>query len=382
METHKKEFFELPDDIVFLNGAYMSPQLKSVAQIGIENLRKKGDPSKMDDSDFFGGRLLLKQRFAQLIAAETHQRIAIIPSVSYGIATAVQNIPFQKKDEIVVLEEQFPSNYYAWKQLERETGVTVVTVKAPPLAKGRGAAWNDAVLAAINHRTKAVAMPQVHWADGTWFDLKAVKNRCDEVGAYLIIDGTQSVGAMPFSVDEIRPDALICGGYKWLMGGYGLGVAYFGERFDGGRPLENNWMNHEGAEDFATLSKYNENFKPMAERYNVGESSNFILTNMLSEAIRQLLEWTPEAIQQYCRSITELALRTLEEKGYYVESPDFRGHHLFGIYPMQNDNLEAIKIKLKREKIAVSYRGDAIRVSPNVYNTRAELEKLVACLVS
>ena len=296
----QKNLFSLSEDSTYLNCATMSAQMKSVEKIGIKNLLKKSNPFLIEGKDFFEDRELLKQRFAQLIEAPHPQSVAIIPSVSYGIATVAKNIHFEKGEEIVILGEQFPSNYFAWKQLEKEKGIIIKTVKAPEIEKGRGAKWNQALLEAISSKTKMVSMPIVHWTDGTLFDMMAIRRRTNEVEAYLIIDGTQSIGAMPFSISVIQPDALICAGYKWLMGSYGLGLAYYGERFYNGSPLENNWISHEGSEDFSNLVNYNENFKPKSARYDMGESSNFVFTPMLSEAIRQLLIWTPKAIQEYC----------------------------------------------------------------------------------
>lgn len=377
----QKHLFSLPEDIVYLNGAYMSAQLLNVGKIGVENLNKKATPFIISEADFFSEKKIVKQRFAQLIEAPDSQCIALVPSVSYGIAITVKNIPFQKGDEIILLEEQFPSNYYSWKQLEKETGVVIKIIKAPSLAHGRAKRWNEALLEAINKKTKVVAIPHIHWADGTRFDLETIRMRTNDFGAYLIIDGTQSVGALPFSVAKIQPDALICGGYKWLMGPYGLGVAYFGEKFHLGMPLENNWMNHQGSEDFSNLVNYNENFKPKATRYDVGESSNFILTPMLSEGIRQLLEWSPTRIQAYCESITKDALEKLENMGYFVEEPKWRAHHLFGVYLPEGKNIQSLKKAISEKNIIVSYRGKAIRVSPYLYNTKVDVEKLISCFI-
>ena len=288
--TNQRHLFELPEEVIYLNGAYMSPQLKSVSETGIKNLLRKANPAAITERDFFSEREQLKASFAELIHVPHPDSIAIIPSVSYGVANALKNIPFQSGDEIVVLEEQFPSNYYAWKQLEKEKGVRIATINAPGLQKDRARIWNEQILDAIGPQTRAVAIPYIHWADGTLFDLKAIRERTHTVDAYLIIDGTQSVGAMPFSVTEIQPDALICGGYKWLLGPYSLGLAYYGERFYEGTPVENNWITHQDSDNFAQLVHYNENFRPMANRYDVGESSNFILTPMLLRAIQQLLE--------------------------------------------------------------------------------------------
>lgn len=381
MLLQQKHLFNLSDDVTYLNCATMSAQLRSVEAIGIENLQKKSNPHQIESRHFFEDRKQLKERFAKLIDVEDHDTVCIIPSVSYGIATVIKNIHFNKADEVIILEEQFPSNFYAWKALEKEKGVTIKVIAAPPLQENRGDIWNEKILNAITPKTKAVAIPNVHWADGTKFNLESIRARSKEVNAYLIIDGTQSVGAIPISIKKLQPDALICAGYKWLMGAYGLGMAYYGERFYDGRPLENNWINHEGSDDFTKLVQYNEAFRPKATRFDMGESSNFIHVPMLAEGIRQLLEWTPSAIQEYCESISSEGIRQLRNHGYFVEEDSNRGHHLFGIYCDNVKPIEVIKRSLAEKNIAVSYRGKAVRVAPNVYNSATDIEKLLSCFI-
>ena len=131
--THQKNLFSLPEEPTYLNGAYMSPQLRSVEAIGIKNLQRKATPFEITPEDFFSEKEVLRDQFAQLIDAPDAQYVAIIPSVSYGIANAMKNIPFEQGDEIVVLEEQFPSNYYSWKELEASTGIHIVTITAPEI---------------------------------------------------------------------------------------------------------------------------------------------------------------------------------------------------------------------------------------------------------
>jgi len=381
MLENQKHLFSLSKEFTYLNCATMSAQLKSVEKVGIENLKKKNNPYLIEGAHFFTDKKILKARFAALIDAPDSESIAIISSVSYGMACVAKNISFEKGDEIILLQEQFPSNFYTWKQLEKEKGVVIKTIVAPPIGPERGLKWNEKLLEAISSKTKMVSIPNVHWTDGTLFDLKKVRRRTNDVNAYLIIDGTQSIGALPFSVSEIQPDALICAGYKWLMGSYGLGMAYFGEKFHHGMPIENNWMNHEGSENFANLVNYNENFKPKAGRFDMGESSNFILTPMLSEAIRQLLNWKPDNIQNYCQNITEDIFPILHQRGYFVEDSKHRAQHLFGIYLPETSSMDTIKSRLSHEKIVVSFRGNAIRVAPNVYNSKGDLEKLLSCFL-
>lgn len=380
MLENQKHLFVLENSITYLNGAFMAPQLEEVSKIGVKQLLRKSKPNRFGVADFFEPRIALKKMFATLIEAPDYNSIAIIPSVSYGIASVANNINLGTGDEIVVCEAQFPSHIYSWQDLALKKGGKVIEVKAPPLSENRARAWNESVLEAINSKTKVVALPQVHWADGTLFDLVAIRKRATEVGSKLIIDGTQSVGAMPFSVKEIQPDALICAGYKWLMGPYGLGVAYFAESFWDGAPIEHNWINRYNSEDFANLTKYQADFQSGAERFSVGESSNFVYTHMLTRSIEQTITWGPDRIQEYCGSLIGDGIETLRSRGCFVEEEEGRGNHLFGVYLPKTMDKDAIKARLQQNGVFVSYRGDAIRVSPHVYNEQADFDEFVNCV--
>jgi selenocysteine lyase/cysteine desulfurase len=380
MLQNQKDLFQLDESTIYLNAAYMSPQMKEMTKVGTEQLIRKSQPNSFGVDDFFEPRKSLKKKFADLIGAEDYQSIAIIPSVSYGVASVVNNIGLSAGEEIVVCEAQFPSHIYSWQKLAAEKGGKVIEVKAPALRHNRGIEWNRRLLESINVKTKVVALPQVHWADGTYFDLVNLRKRATEVGAKLIIDGTQSVGAMPFSVKEIQPDALICAGYKWLLGPYGMGVAYFAESFWEGNPIEHNWVNRYKSEDFTNLTKYQEKFQPGAERYSVGESSNFILTAMLKLGIEQTLKWGPGNIQEYCGSLISSGIEKLRSNGCFVEVEGSRGNHMFGVYLSESMDIEVIKRRLQEKGVFVSYRGDAIRVSPHVYNNQEDFDLFVSCV--
>lgn len=374
---NQKHLFDLSPEITYLNGAYMAPQLKSVTEIGIQSLQRKAHPNEILPEDFFNDKEILKQRFATLIDAPDYRNTAIIPSVSYGIANAANNVPLQRGDEIILVDEQFPSNVYIWQEVAKKNNAIIKVVYPPKDFKDRGKLWNQHILDAISPNTAVIALPHIHWADGTLFDLQAIRNKTKAVQAMLVIDGTQSVGALPFSIKEIEPDALVCGGYKWLLGPYAIGMAYYSDTFNNGTPIEHNWMNRHNSEDFSGLTNYEDRYKEKAARYSVGESSNFILTPMLINAIEQLITWKPKNIQEYGKNISKDTIQKLRELGCFIEDDAFRSHHLFGIYLPNHINLEALKIRLKREQIFVSFRGNAIRVSCNVYNSEKDFEKLL-----
>jgi selenocysteine lyase/cysteine desulfurase len=201
------------------------------------------------------------------------------------------------------------------------------------------------------------------------------------VGSLLVIDGTQSVGALPFDVEQIQPDALICGGYKWLMGPYSLGLAYYGPYFNDGKPVEENWINRKRSENFAALVNYQNEYQPGALRYEVGEHSNFILIPMLLAALKQINAWKPKNIQQYCSKIASGAIAELRERGFWIEEENNRANHLFGVRLPEGIDRDRLKNRLQKNNISVSFRGDAIRVSPNVYNRESEMRKLAQVLI-
>jgi selenocysteine lyase/cysteine desulfurase len=379
MISCKRSKFTLPKKVTYLNCAYMSPLLKTAEKVGIQNLRRKRNPSTILAEDFFTDGELLREEFARLINAENPKRIAIVPSVSYGMANVAVNVKIGRGEKVIVAGEQFPSNYYPWQRLCLETGATLNVIEPPKDLLQRGVIWNEKILSAIDNNTKAVALGNVHWADGTLFHLEQIRKRTRDVGALLIIDGTQSVGVLPFDIKKVQPDALVCAGYKWLLGPYSIGVAYYGEYFDEGKPIEESWLNRMDSEDFSSLVNYQASYQGGALRYDVGEHSNFVTVPMLIRSIKQLNQWGVANAQEYIKSISQPAIESLKEKGYWIEDDGYRGGHLFGIRMLKHEP-HKIRDVLHRNNIFVSIRGDAIRVAPNVYNDSKDMAKLVKAL--
>ncbi|MFA5668556.1 MAG: aminotransferase class V-fold PLP-dependent enzyme [Balneolaceae bacterium] len=377
----QKHLFSLDENITYLNCAFMSPLMKTVEEAGVAGVLRKREPYLLSGDDFFTESKELRQEFAKLINAKDAQRIAIIPSVSYGLANVAKNLSLEPGDNIIVVGEQFPSNIYPWHEVAKKHSADIITVSAPSESHNRGELWNEAILNAIDSRTKLVALANIHWADGTIFNLPEIRERSKQVNALLVIDGTQSVGALPFDVDVVQPDALVVAGYKSLMGPYSIGLAYYGPAFDNGTPIEQNWINRYKSDDFANLVNYSDEYQPGALRYGVGEQSNFILVPMMLEALRVLNELKPINIQKYCSSIIENPINELRDAGFIIDSAKNRAANLFGIRLAKHHSMEAIKTSFTKNNIHVSYRGDAIRVSPNMYNDVADLEKLTHILL-
>ena len=223
-------------------------------------------------------------------------------------------------------------------------------------------------------------LASVHWMNGTKFDLEAIGSRCREVGAKLIVDGSQSVGALPIDVQKYKIDALICAAYKWLMGPYSTALSYIHEGFNDGIPLEESWMTRPNAERFDRLTNYVEGYKPGAARYDVGQSSNFISVPMLNEALEQLLTWGVQDIQEYCGLLAAPLIDYFLKKNTPVDDEYHRAHHLMGLQLPGGTDGQALVEELQKRKVYVSLRGSNIRISINVFNTVEDIQELITVL--
>jgi selenocysteine lyase/cysteine desulfurase len=132
-------------------------------------------------------------------------------------------------------------------------------------------------------------------------------------------------------VKRFNISALVCAAYKWLMGPYSTAISFIHEDFNDGIPLEESWMTRPHSERFDRLTNYEQGYKPGAVRFDVGQSSNFILVPMLNEALGQLLDWGIGNIQEYGRQLSAPLINFFLEKGSLVENESYRAHHLIGL---------------------------------------------------
>lgn len=380
MLTSQRHLFSLPQGEHYLNTAYLSPLARPVEEAGMAALLRRRDPTSIRAEDFFTDADRARALFARLVNAPEPARVALIPAVSYGIATVAKNLSARRGQNVVVAHVQFPSNVYSWRTLCAETGAELRTVAPPAASERRGEEWNARLLEAIDADTALVAAENVHWADGTRFDLELIGARAREVGAAFVVDGTQSVGSMPFDVARIQPDALVCATYKTMMGPYGLGVAWYGPRFDDGRPLEETWLGRRGSENFAGLVDYVDEYQPGAARFDMGGRASFGYAPMLIAALEMLTGWGPANVQAYCRALMADAVGEARALGYTVEDEAWRGWHMFGLRLPRGVDTARLQALLRERRVTVSVRGDAVRVAPGAYSEPGDVDALLDAL--
>lgn len=376
MLNSQKHLFSLGPNVHYLNNAYKGPLLKSVEKAGIDAIISQRNPYEFKPIDFFLGVESVRYSFGKLVNCEDSQ-VAIMPSTSYGFSSVLNNIKAKAGSKAIVVQDEFPSGYFSIARWVKDNQARLQTISPDPDTSSKGESWNSALIDAIDTSTSVVLISSIHWMSGVKFDLKAIGAKCQKVGAVFIVDGTQSVGAMPIDVKACQIDALICATYKWLLGPYSLCLSFIGEKFNKGIPLEESWMNRVNAKDFSRLSEYAVDYNPGASRYTVGEASNFTLIPMLQASLDQLLIWTPEAIQDYARELNGPIIKFITEKGGEVEPANYLAEHLIAPKLPQGINAEVLKKELELNRVYVSVRGEFLRISINVFNEPKDLQVLM-----
>ncbi len=375
----QKHLFQLPEEIHYLNNAYMSPLLKSVEEKGIQGMQRKRNPISIKPVDFFIEVKGVRQKYGTLVDCDPSQ-VAVMPSVSYGMSSVIRNISYRNGQHALTVSEEFPSCYYTAQRWCSNHGAELRVVARKDDLPQKGRDWNERILEAINTDTAFVVMASVHWMNGTMFDLESIGNRCREVGAKLIVDGSQSVGALHMDVKKYKIDALICAAYKWLMGPYSTALSFIHEDFNEGIPLEESWMTRTNAERFDRLTQYVDEYRPGASRFDVGQSSNFISMPMLDEALRQILDWGVDNIQEYGRKLGEPLIEYFLQKGAPMDDEAHRAFHLMGLQLPAHTNGEELVDELQSRNVYVSLRGNNIRISINVFNNEGDVRELISAL--
>lgn len=397
----QRHLFDIPDDVAYLNCAYMSPLMRRVREAGVAGLTRKAQPWNITPRDFFSGSDALRAAFAELVNARADD-IALVPAVSYGVSTAARNLPLARGQNVIVSADQFPSNVLPWRERAREVGAELRTLPRPipgspdrasepcvgapagatSAASGlpQAGGWTQAVLAAMDDDTAVVALPHCHWVDGGLFDLERIGAECRRRGAALALDVTQSLGVLPLDVTRVQPDFLSCAGYKWLMGPYSVSFLYAAERWQQhGAPIEHNWIHRRNAEDFARLVDYQDGFEPGARRFDMGERSNFALLPAAEAALRQILEWGVDNVRETVEALADRIVERVAPLGLSALPKNLRAPHYLGLQMAEAPPAQLLP-ELAQRQVFVSLRGPAVRVTPHVYNSEADVDRLVAAL--
>jgi selenocysteine lyase/cysteine desulfurase len=376
MSNEYRAEFEIPRDICYLNACYMTPQPRRVVEAAIRGATRRSQPWSITPLDFFTEVESLRAAFARMVNCSS-ENIAIVPSAGYGVSCAANNLTTKPGDVILAMGDQFPSNYYAWRRQALATGAEFHNV-----SKEAGQSWSDALLEAIEHLGDDISVATLeghHWASAEYVDLDTVIPALREVGARVVLDLTQTIGAYPIDLKRLAPDFVATAAYKWQFSPYGIAFLYVDEQYFDGAPIEEPWMSRDGAEDFSRLSEFTDLYQAGARRFDMSEKSSFSNISGALAALQLLDEWGISNISRMLASTNERIAGVLNDHGFDTaaaadRAPHFQGARLPDIEPRK------LAAKLIDNGVFASVRGDYLRIAPHLYTDDEDIARLDAVL--
>ncbi|HET7063962.1 MAG TPA: aminotransferase class V-fold PLP-dependent enzyme [Rudaea sp.] len=371
----QRHLFDVPDQVAYFNNAYLAPQLKASLERQLAGVHARSYPWERTAASFFEDAETVRGLCARVLGGDA-DGYAVVSAASYGVSTAARAIEPQLKpgDAILVIAEEFPSNVLPWKRVAQETGATVVTVPIP--ADGN---WTAAILEHIDRNIRVVAASPSHWTNGARIDLHPIGNACRDIGAMLVVDASQSLGAAPFSIAQIKPDFLVAAAYKWLLCPYGFAVLYVSEQWRNARPLEESWLVRERAEDFANLVRYSDTYMSGARRFDGGEKCSSTILPGAIAALEQVHAWGIENIAATLAVTNATIAGHLQRLGFKVPAESVRSPHMFGAQ-LPDSYQGNIVAGLRERGIYISQRGNSLRFAPHLHVNAHDVDRLTQAL--
>ena len=382
MLASQRDLFDVPRDICYLNSASYSPLPLRTQEAGRAAVGRKGKPWTLEAGFANGQHERARAAAARLINADPAD-IALIPSISYGVATAAKVVTIARGSRVVVLENDHSSPVLEWQTRAEAQGFTIDTVRQP-----HDGDWTSAVLATIEKSNAPpvglASISSVHWSDGGLIDLEKVAVALRRHGAMFLIDATHSAGVLAIDVKGLDPDFVIFPTYKWLLGPYGRAFLYIARRHQGGTPLEQTSSGRrdvraENAVYFADTSYVSD-----ARRFDMGERDHFIAMEMAAIGMEMVAEWGATAIAQRLAMLTERIAQGVRDIGASVPERRLRAPHILSLAfknPDFGDGMpKGLVARLADEGVYVAARLGRMRISPHVFNDEADADRFVATL--
>lgn len=366
----QRDAFDIPREVAYLNAASWSPLPKAVQAAGHAGVERKARPWVITGAHIAGQFARARAAAARLIGAAPED-VALIPSISYGVAVAGRILPVSAGSRVLVLGDDHSSPVLEWLQRAPEGGFTVETVMRP-----RDGDWTAAVLAAIARPGAVplalVSISSVHWADGGLVDLAAVGAAVKTAGAMLLVDATHHAGVLALDVAALDPDVLIFPTYKWVLGPYGRAFLYVAKRWQGGVPLEQTGAARRRVSSEAVPYLADLAYAEGAQRFDMGERDHLVGLEMAAVGMEMMADWGSAAISARLGWLNGLLAEGLAGMDVEVPEARIRAPHVLSLgFPggMKPGLIEA----LAGRGVHVAPRLGRMRISPHVYNDEADV---------
>lgn len=341
----------------FLNTATFGQLPRRTTEAVAEHFARRDETACSDFLTWFDDADRIRGLIGQLINC-TAEDVAFIPNASYALATFLNGIDWRRGARIVTFQNEFPNNLYHPALLARNRGVEFVETS-----------W-ERFYENIPPRTRAVLLSTCNYTNGFRPPLKEISTFLRDRGVLLFVDATQSLGALQFDVQDIRPDVLACHAYKWLLSPNGAGFMYVRpELRQRMPPLVVGWRSDQNWRQVDNLHHGAPEFKESAERYE-GAMLDFPAIYAMGASLGLFLEIGPAAIEERVLSLADQVAEVLERRGGKIQ------HRNSPIVAAKFENVQTshLAVRLKEKGILVSSRHENLRVSVHLYNNERDVE--------
>src|ERR1700689_436703 len=372
----KNEWFPI-EDAPYLNFAAHAPIPRVALNAVQASVAAKSRPHIVDDQSFFSVARSLRQTLAILIGASPDD-IALTTGAGAGLTTIAYALKWSAGDEVIIAGGEFPAHYATWKPMEAREGIKV-QITHP---QGQFIQSGD-LIAAMTPRTRVISVSHVRFDDGSILDASSLAAACNRNGTLLVLDVSQSCGAIPMDVRSLGADFIVCAGYKYLLSPWGTGFLWTRrENLDSLRPGPYNWLS-QGVENFARLNYVDPEPAPTLSRWDSAEAAsiyNFNLTVMEASA-RFVLDASPALIRDHNQALIDYFFERLPE-GYRLASPRQASQRgVFGCIEVgSRGHTEFLYQRLRDERFLVALREGKSRVPPHLLNSTQDIDRLLVVM--
>jgi selenocysteine lyase/cysteine desulfurase len=377
----RSEWFEF-ENATYLNLAGMAPMPKVSLKAVQAALDAKKFPHTRDDGAiFFEVPNRVRANLAKLIGAKPDE-IALTTGASSGVMAVAYGLDWKPGDEVLTSKAEFPLQYTTWKPMEERERIKLKIVEP----QGKFLTAED-LIAALTPRTRVVTISHVRFDDGSMLDVPRLAAACHKQGTLVLLDVSQSCGAVPMDVKNLGADLLVCAGYKWLLGAFGTGFFWVKhELISKLRTAPFYWMAVAGSDNFAKLDFASPKPSESAKRWDTPEWASHFNFNLaaLDAGVEFVLRATPEVALAHNHMLIDSLFARLPADRCIAASPlehTQRGPYGCFVARTPEKTAELYK-KLREQNVIVSLRESKLRVSPYLFNTIQDIDRLVSAITT
>lgn len=374
----RQEWFEF-EDAAYLNVAGNGPMPKVSLRAVQGALEWKKFPQRIPDTAYFETPDRIRATLARLIGAQPEE-IAVTTGASSGIASVAYGLQWKPRDEIITATGEFPLQYTTWKPMEEREGI-----KLKIIAPRERFITADDLIAALSPRTRLVSVSLVRFDDGSLLDAARVAMACHAQGALLLLDVSQCCGGMPLDVTKLDADFLICAGYKWLLSPYGTGFLWAKhEHIAGMRQGPFYWMATQGANHFGSLVFDKPKPSNGARRWDSAETASYFNLAAMEVSLDFVQRVSPHTVIAHNHNLIEMMYERLPKDRCIPTSPlDATRRGPYGCFAARSqEKTTALYQRLRAENVIVSLREGNLRISPHLFNTERDIDRLISVITT